>query len=147
MPAISTTLYEAAVAFAAEKYDPLLETLRLKDVVNEVRKSSTIWFVRRRSLEVDVFVTKVEGKNLTFWMTLGLHCLTGTDIETFLRLLVEKYLPGSGISVQGDALVGEVTLPEEPYRVPTPRNGAMYFLNREKEVALSYLAQYFVHPR
>lgn len=140
---MSGAMHAEVVAMAAEKYDPLLEPLRLKDFF-EIPPPH-ISFVKKKSLEAGVLIKNVDGKCVNVWMTFDLYGRS-TDIESFLHLAIERFLPNAGIAVQNGALAGEIILPEEPYRIPTRRNGAMYFLNNEKELALSYLAHDLAVP-
>jgi len=134
------------VARAAEKYNPLLKVVRIKDVLEIIAGYPTISLVKRKSLEVDVIIAGVDGRLVTFLMALDLHDPIA-DIESFLRDTVKQLLPDSELEVQKGALGGKIFLSEEPYRVPTPHNGAVYFLNSERETALTFLERNITEVR
>lgn len=143
---MSGMMHAEVVMMAAEKYDPLLEPLRLKNFLWVIGQCPTVSLVKRRSLEAGLVISKVEGRHVTFGMTFDLYGPTA-DIDSCLTHAVAYFMPSAGIEVRNGALAGEIVLPEEPYRVPTLHNGAMYFLNREKEEALAYLSRDLAVPR
>jgi hypothetical protein len=143
---MSGMMHAEVVAMAAGKYNPLLEPLRLKDLLWIIEQCPTISLVKRKSLEAGLVISKVEGRCVTFGMTFDLYGPTA-DIDSCLEYAVAYFMPSAGIGVRNGALAGEIVLPEDPYRIPTRHNGAMYFLNSEKEEALAYLARDSAVPR
>ena len=144
---VSGGMYEEVVAHTAKKYDPFLMPIRLQDMLTLVRTYPFLSLVRRRTLEVNVVVRRVSGRGVRVWMAFDIHGRM-SDVESLLWRLIERFAPDSDLGVESGSMVGEVFLPEEPYCVPTPHNGEMYFLKSEKEMALAYLAQnFFTVPR
>jgi len=137
---VSGAMYAEVVERAAGKYNPLLKPLQLKDVLDILSYYPTISLVKKKTLEVGVIIAKVDGSRISFWMTFDLHG-PNVDIESFLHSVVKQCALDQVVEVQNGALCGEIFLPEEPYRIPTRHNGAMYFLNSEKETVLAFLAQ------
>ena len=138
---VSAGLYQEITERAAEKYDPVLKALRPKDLLDLIRLCPTISLVRHRSLQVDIVIAGIDGTRVNLWMMLDLHGPLG-DVESFLRGAVERFLPESGLTVGSGALLGQITLLREPYRIPTPHNGAQYFSGTEGELALSITASH-----
>lgn len=143
----SSGFYQAVCDLAEATYGPHFGAIQKREVKKLLAGHPVLSVRPRKELEVGMTIAEVDGRRVTiFVILLGVRAKGRCpDFEDFLRLLVARFMPESGLLVRQGAFVGEVILPENSYRVPTPHNGAMYFLDGEKEIALSYLKQFF-HP-
>lgn len=133
VPAISVAMYEAIVAQAAEKYNGVLKQITPKFMKESVDKFREISFVNRKPFEVNVLVTQVEGRKVTFWITFDLYG-PAHICEALLNYLWRSLPISSGIRVENGSFVGTVVLRTEPCQVTNiATRRTTYFLS-DREV-------------
>jgi hypothetical protein len=129
VPAISMALYEHIVDLAAEKYDATLGHITPKFMEETVNKFRDISFVNRKPFEVEVVVTQVEGRRVTFWIRFDLRG-AGFVRNALLEYLRRSLPVNSGIRVESENFVGDVVLAKEPTPVTNIKNRRVtYFLD------------------
>ena len=141
VPSISAAMYEEVVELAVAKYNRSLRHLTPELMRENVARSRDITFVDKGTLGVDVMVTQVEGRKVTFWLCLDLEALAPGALDPFLLSLLELLPADSGLRVEQSTFVGEVLLTEDPHQIPTQHNGVMSFLKSEGRAVISFLEQ------